>query len=98
MIYRLIVKSLAENDIREILEWYINQSEYLPKKFLLELDSGFDTITKNPEYFQKRYNQIRVLFLNKFPYGLYYTIEEDIVFVHAVLHNKRNPLTGIKRV
>lgn len=98
MAYNLIVKSLAENDIRRIVEWYANQSEQLPSKFLLKLDSEFNSITKNPEHYQKRYNQIRIRFLSKFPYGIYYTIQQDTVFVHAVLHTKRNPLTGIKRV
>lgn len=96
--HSLIVKSLAEKDIRGIVEWYADQSEQLPKKFLLKLDAGFDAIIKNPKHFQRRYNEIRIHFLNKFPYGIYYTIEQNTVFVHAVLHTSRNPLIGIKRV
>jgi|SRR5690606_24464118 toxin ParE1/3/4 len=98
MAYNLIVKSLAENDIRRIVEWYANQSEQLLSKFLSKLNTGFDSITKNPEHYQKRFNQIRIHFLSKFPYGIYYTIQQDTVFVHAVLHTKRDPLIGIKRV
>ncbi|HLV46163.1 MAG TPA: type II toxin-antitoxin system RelE/ParE family toxin [Flavobacterium sp.] len=98
MAYKLIVKSLAEDDIRGIVEWYAEQSKQPPSKFLLKLSIGLDSITKNPEHYQKRFDQVRIHFLKKFPYGIYYTIQEHTVFVHAVLHTKRNPLIGIKRV
>ncbi|UGU14721.1 type II toxin-antitoxin system RelE/ParE family toxin [Sinomicrobium kalidii] len=98
MAYKLIVKTLAEKDIVEAIAWYAEQAEHLPKAFIKELDKGIEDLKANPKHYQRRYKQIRISFLQRFPYGIYYTIENDTVFVHAVLHSKRNPETGIQRV
>lgn len=97
MAYNLIVKTLAEKDITEAIEWLHQQSENLPKEFLNDIDISLEIIRENPEHFQKRYDHLRIAFTQKFMYGIYYTIEETTIFVHAVLHSKRNPETGIQR-
>ncbi|SHG45158.1 hypothetical protein SAMN05444483_11273 [Salegentibacter echinorum] len=33
-----------------------------------------------------------------FPFALYYTLESNTVFIHAVLHTKRELRTGIERI
>ena len=38
MAYNLIVKTLAEKDITEAIEWLHQQSENLPKEFLNDID------------------------------------------------------------
>ena len=98
MAYNLIVKTLAEKDITEAFEWLHQQSENLTNEFLNDINQSLEIVQKNPEHYQKRFDEIRIIFTRKFTYGIYYTIEEKIVFVHAVLHPKRNPETGIKRI
>lgn len=98
MAYKIIVKSPAQFDVKEAVAWYIEQSVRLSKKLLSEIDYTIQTIRENPQYFQKRYGNIRIAFVKTFPYGIYYTIEKDTVFIHAVLHTKQNPKTGIERV
>lgn len=98
MNFSLIVKSLAENDLRDAVEWYSKISLNLVNEFINELDLGFNSLKENPEIFQKRYGDMRVLFIDKFPYGIYFTIEFSTIYVHAVLHTKRNPEIGIARI
>ena len=98
MEYNLILKPKAQQDIRNSIEWYREQSGNLPEKFLDKIDKCLEKISKNPEHYQKRYNEIRIVFTKKFPYGIYYTVEEKTVFVHAILHTKQNPKTAEKRV
>lgn len=98
MEYSLIVKPKAQQDIKKAIEWYKEQSENLPKKLLNKIDESLEKIEKTPEHYQKRYNEIRIVFTKKFPYGIYYTLEENTIFVHAVLHTKQNPKTAEKRV
>lgn len=97
MDYSLIIKPKAQQDIREAIEWYKEQSENLPQKLLNRIDECLGRIEQNPEYYQKRYKDIRIIFTKKFPYGIYYTVEENTVFVHAILHTKQNPETAQKR-
>ncbi|WP_083572112.1 type II toxin-antitoxin system RelE/ParE family toxin [Salegentibacter echinorum] len=55
-------------------------------------------LKKNPEHYQKRYNEVRIIFMEIFPFALYYTLESNTVFIHAVLHTKRELRTGIERI
>lgn len=95
--YKLIVKRLAEEDITEAADWYYTQDTHLTRRFLKEIGKTLKLLQDNPEHYQKRYNEVRVLFTENFPFGVYYTIENNLVFVHAVLHTKRDPKSGTKR-
>ncbi|AQX05805.1 plasmid stabilization system protein [Elizabethkingia meningoseptica] len=96
--YSLIIKPRAQQDIREAMDWYREQREDLPEKLFSKIEDCLEKIEKKPEYFQKRYREIRIVFTKRFPYGIYYTIEENMIFVHAVLHTKQNPDTVEKRL
>lgn len=98
MDYNLIIKPKAEEDIGETMEWYKEQNENLPEKFLIKIDESLEKIGSNPEHYQKRYGEIRIVFIKKFPYGIYYTAEENTIYIHAVLHTKQNPIIAEKRM
>lgn len=91
MSYNLIVKTLAERDISEAAEWYSTHANHLAAQFIEKIETALKELQKNPEHYQKRYNEVRVLFAENFPFGIYYTIEKNTIFIHAVLHTKRNP-------
>lgn len=96
--YNLIVKPQAEIDLDEALEWYHDQNENLSLKFISAIEKALEKIQSNPENYQKRYNEIRIIFTKAFPYGIYYTIEENTIFVHAILHHKQNPNSAEQRL
>ena len=98
MEYNLIIKPKAQQDIRKAIEWYREQNKKLPEQLLSKIDDCLEKIENNPEYFQKRYKEIRIAFTKKFPYAIYYTIDENKIYVHAFLHTKQNPDTAQKRV
>ncbi len=91
MAHNVIIKPGAELDISEALEWYKLKKEGLAIDFLMGLDDELDRISQNPEHFQKRYRDIKIVFTKRFPFGLHYTLENDTVYVHAVMHMKRKP-------
>jgi toxin ParE1/3/4 len=97
MAFDIIIKPLAAEDITEATEWFEEQNPNLSLDFILKLSEAINLIKDNPHHFQKRYKNIRIVFTRKFPFGIYYTIEKETIFVQAVLHTKRNPQTGIKR-
>ena len=98
MEYKLIVKTLAEQDMTEAVEWYNKRAPHLMGYLIEEIDIAFGLLKKNPENYQKRYNEVRVFFTDTFPYGIFYTIEDSTIFIHAFLHTKRNPKTGTERI
>ena len=98
MAYELILKPLAELDIAEAAEWYLNRGKTLAGAFLNTVDAAMETISKFPELYQKRYWEVRVVFTPTFPYGIYYTLEKKRVVVHAVLHTRRDAKNAVTRL
>ncbi len=88
--YNLIIKPGAELDITEALEWYEENTELSPE-LLNEIDEVLIRIESDPNNFQKRYKEIRIVFTDRFRYGVHYTIEDKTVYVQAVLHTSRKP-------
>ncbi len=98
MAYKLIIKTLAEQDLTQAAEWYAEQSPHLPEPLIRDFDITLSTLKDNPRIYQKRYGQVRIAFTQRFPYGIYFTIEEKTVYVHAILHAKQRPQTGLNRI
>jgi plasmid stabilization system protein ParE len=96
--YNLIIKPKAQQDIREAINWYKEQNNNLSSELLVKIDECLKKLQKNPEYYQKRYQEIRIVFTKKFLYGIVYTVEGNTIYVHAILHTKQDPKTAEKRV
>lgn len=91
MPYKIIIKPEAEQEFREALFWYNTQKPDLESKLFIEISEVLDDISKYPEHFQKRYKSIRIRFTKKFKYGIHYTFEVNVIYVHAIYHTSRIP-------
>ena len=89
--YKLIVKPSAEEDAVKTVSWYNNKSEGLGSEFLLALDAKINAIQRNPNHFQVVYKNIRRALTSRFPYGIFFIVENDTVYILAILHTSRNP-------
>jgi plasmid stabilization system protein ParE len=89
--YKLIVKPFAEEDASKAAIWYNNKSEGLGNEFLLVLDAKINEIQRNPNHFQGIYKNIRRALTSRFPYGIFFIVESDIIYILAILHTSRNP-------
>jgi plasmid stabilization system protein ParE len=87
---KLILKTNAAIEIENTIAHYALINSILAKRIEKEIRLGFRTIAKNPEIFQCRYFKIRIFWLNKFPYGLYYIWENNEVFIVAFWHSKED--------
>ena len=91
MSYSLVISDAAELDIREAFLWYEDQQVKLGLSFEKHISKTIDTIKKNPLKVQVRYNQTRVAFLKKFPYGVHFNINANEIIIIAVFHTSQNP-------
>ena len=87
---KLILKTNAAVEIEEIMAFYASTNLAIYKKFSSELRKAFQVIQRNPESFQDRYSKITVFWLLKFPYVLYYFIEEQEIVIVAFWHSKED--------
>jgi plasmid stabilization system protein ParE len=65
-------------------------NKILAKRIENEIRFGFKVIAKNPESFQSRYLEIRIFWLDKFPYGLYYIWKNSEISILAFWHTKED--------
>lgn len=85
-------------DIEAIVLWYENQRLGLSYDFELCLESGVEEVLRNPEAFQKRYKQVKIRFISRFPYGIHYVFIENEITVIGVFHTSRSPKNWSKRL
>jgi plasmid stabilization system protein ParE len=95
--YKLITTPETENDIDKAVEWYVNIRKPVAKRFLTELHAVKRYIHKNPEKIADKYDNVRVAFLKKFPYGLHYTFNNNTIIIVALFHTSENPQKWNKR-
>jgi toxin ParE1/3/4 len=92
MAYKIIVSPRAQKEIENAIDFYALYSTDAPMNFISLLSEAYATLQATP-FFRVRYKNIRAIKIKKFPYSLYFTINEDknSVRVLACFHNKRNP-------
>ena len=95
--YKLIIKPFAELDATEAANWYNDKREGLGNEFLLALDAKINAIRRNPSHFQVVYKNIQRALTERFPYGIFYVVEDETIYVIAIQHTSRNPKIWKKR-
>ena len=91
MKYTIIVKPLAELDMREAALWYEKEKANLGIEFLEAVEEKLKIIESNPQLFEVKYKEVHRAFLNRFPFAIHYKVEEQNIFILAVLHTSLNP-------
>ena len=91
MSYQLIISPEAELDIEDAFQWYEQRDSGLGSEFVRAVDSCLASIGRNPEAYPVVYRQARRVLIRRFPYGLIYVVEENIITIIACYHVKRNP-------
>ncbi len=92
MAYKVIVSPRAQKEIENAMDYYALYSSDAPQNFIAELSETYSILETNP-FFSIRYKNIRSLKITKFPYSLFYVIDEkqNLVRILSCFHNKRNP-------
>ena len=85
-------------DIEAVVLWYEEQRIGLSYDFELCLEAGIEEVLRNPEAFQKRYKQVKIKFILRFPYEIHYIFIENEITVIGVFHTSRSPKNWSKRL
>jgi hypothetical protein len=93
MRFVVVIDALAIRDIQEAIDYYDEQSNGLGKRFESELNNYLSILEKNP-LLRIRYDTVRCLPLEKFPFMVHFTVNENqqVVTIRAVFHTSLNPL------
>lgn len=94
---RLIIQPEAERDLAEAFIWYETQRPGLGNELLLSIEASLAAIQRRPESFPIIHREIRRALIRRFPYGIFYIVDEDSLVILAIFHAKRDPRKWKKR-
>jgi hypothetical protein len=81
----------AETEFFAAIAYYEDREPGLGYDFAIEVHSTIDTILSFPQAWPIIEDGIRRCLVRRFPYGIIYAIDEEIVFILAVMHLHRDP-------
>lgn len=91
MSVRLIVRAEAEADIDAAFNWYEDREPGLGAEFIRSADAVLASVERQPHACPVMYRNARRALLRRFPYAVFYLIQNDAVEVVACMHFKRHP-------
>jgi plasmid stabilization system protein ParE len=91
MTYPLAFTERAAVDIINAFEWYEARRSGLGVEFHDALNRTFELIEHMPTAGPEVHHGLRRLLLKRFPFAIYYRIDEEIVEVRGCLHQRRDP-------
>lgn len=91
MTYTLQFLPEVEEDVFNGYVWYETKSRGLGEDFLRMFYASANEIPWNPLLYPKVYKDFRRRLIRRFPYAIYFTIENDQIIVFGFFHCARNP-------
>lgn len=97
-LFNILTNQLTSQPLLNLrkIGWYEEQQAGLGEYFLKDLENCYSEITKRPESYQKKYNDIRHALLRKSPFVVFFEILEERIVIYSVFHSSREPLSWKK--
>ncbi|KKO48655.1 plasmid stabilization protein [Arsukibacterium sp. MJ3] len=82
----------TSEEVRTSFDWYQEQFDGLGRDFIQELDEAVHSIQSLPDTWPKMGKFHRRFVLSRFPYSVIYKVlNDETIFVVAIMHNHRQP-------
>lgn len=91
MTYTLRFLPEIEGDVINGYVWYETKARGLSEDFLRMFYACANEIPWNPLLYPKVYQDFRRRLLRRFPYAIYFMIEDDKIIVFGLFHCARSP-------
>lgn len=91
MKYQLVLTNRSLADIEKAKDWYDKQQKGLGNKFADATFKSIESVQSNPLGYEIKHRFTREKLVNKFPYLIIYSIEENVIFILRVFNCKQNP-------
>lgn len=88
----------ALREAREAAAFYEDSQPGLGKAFLDEVAAAIEEIVRHPLMWRRIRGRFRRYLIPRFPYALIYAVQEDAIYIAAVMHLKRRPGYWISRI
>jgi plasmid stabilization system protein ParE len=98
MAFRLDFHPEAALEFEEAVSWYEEQRLGLGRDFFEEFLELQRRLEENPYQFTTVLEEIRRANFVRFPYSVFFSIEQNVSIIYAVFHQKRNPVEWENRL
>lgn len=90
---KVVITQNADFDLKEIADWYNAKDKKLIWIFLKDFKEKVKYISENALACEIRYENFRIAYLRKFPFGIHYFYNEhkNLIEIYSVFHTSRNP-------
>ena len=90
MTRRVHFRPEAAAEVLETRDWYEQRQPGLGAAFRATLDRAIEKIAENPSHFRRVHGGTRRGLLDRFPYAVYFRLDDEDVIVLAV-HGRQHP-------
>jgi plasmid stabilization system protein ParE len=94
----VVFRPEAQADLLQTREWYEQQQPGLGNGFSNKAEEAIVRIQEMPRMYATVFQDVRRAKIRRFPYLIYYRVQQDRIEVIAVLHGSRDPKLWQKRV
>lgn len=91
MNYILSIRKEAELDINNDFEYYQEKRAGLGHDFLLCVEEALEKLQRNPLAYREIYKGLRRVPIQRFPYRIFYVVQNHNVIITAVFHARKDP-------
>lgn len=88
----------AEDDIAAAFEWYESKSVGLGGEFVRAVDAALVSLFDFPESCEVFYRDTRRCLMGRFPFEIFYRLEDGLLIVVACMHAARDSKTMLRRI
>ncbi|MBA1446719.1 MAG: type II toxin-antitoxin system RelE/ParE family toxin [Gammaproteobacteria bacterium] len=81
----------AKDDVEIAFVWYEKQRRGLGFEFLDCLEIAVKSILENPEMYKIYYSIFRGCVIRRFPFSVFYAVEDTEIVVHSIFDNRQDP-------
>lgn len=81
----------AKDDVELAFSWYERQRRGLGFEFLDCVENAVKSIIENPGMYRIHHLNFKGCVVRRFPFSVFYTVEENEIVVHSVFDNRQDP-------
>ena len=95
--FALLKHPLVDCDFEEAVLHYALRGEGLAERFIEVAESSLREVANAPFRHRIRFDSIRRFNLPTFPYGIFYFVREESIYVVALMHGARDHESALAR-